>query len=386
MKLIIRLLAGIAAGVLIGLAANETIVRLMVTIKEIIGTFIFFMVPLIILFFITAGIASLGKGAGRILGTTVGAAYASTILAGTFALSIVIFVLPALGLTGGEAAQPSEMEGFIDFTIAPVFDVLTALILAFVFGIGIAATGSRKLLGFFTEGQSIVELSIRKVIIPLLPFYIAGVFAEMSYEGTVVQTLGVFGVVLLLAVGMHIAWLLIQYSIAGAMSRTNPFVLLKTMLPAYFTALGTMSSAATIPVTLASVKKTKARHAVANFVVPLCANIHLSGSMITIVTAATAVMYVYPGLAFPGFLAMIPVIMTLGVMMVAAPGVPGGAVVAAVGVLSAMLGFDEGAVALMIAIYLAQDSFGTAANVTGDGAITMMINSLKSSRSNTDKE
>ncbi|WP_252312833.1 dicarboxylate/amino acid:cation symporter [Sinobaca sp. H24] len=382
MKLIIRLLAGIAAGALIGYVGNETTAQLMVTIKELIGTFIFFMVPLIILFFITAGIASLGRGAGRILGATVGTAYASTVLAGTFALTVVLLVLPALGLTGGEAAQPSEMEGFIDFTIEPVFDVLTALVLAFVFGIGIAATGSQKLLGFFTEGQSIVELSIRKVLIPLLPFYIAGVFAEMSYEGTVVQTLGVFGIVLLLAVGMHFAWLMIQYSIAGALNRTNPFILLKTMLPAYFTALGTMSSAATIPVTLESVKKTKARHAVANFVVPLCANIHLSGSMITIVTASTAVMYVYPGLSFPGFLTMIPVIMTLAVMMVAAPGVPGGAVVAAVGVLSTMLGFDEGAVALMIAIYLAQDSFGTAANVTGDGAITMIINSLKSSKTN----
>ncbi|WP_059105911.1 dicarboxylate/amino acid:cation symporter [Shouchella shacheensis] len=378
MKLILKLLLGIVAGIGIGLLANEGLARFMVTVSDIIGSFIFFMVPLIILFFITAGIASLGKGAGRILGTTVGTAYLSSFLAGTFAVSVAMFVIPSLGITGRDASEPSGMEGFLDFTIEPVFGVLTALVLAFVFGIGIAASGSQRLQDVAMEGQKIVDLVIRHVIIPLLPFYIAGVFTEMSYEGTVLETLGVFGIVLLLAVGMHLTWLLVQYTVAGAASKRNPFVLLKTMLPAYFTALGTMSSAATIPVTLESVKKTKISNSIANFVVPLCANIHLSGSTITVVTAATAVMYVYPGLEFPGFLAMIPVILMLGIIMVAAPGVPGGAVMAATGVLISMLGFDEGAVALMIALYLAQDSFGTAANVTGDGAIAILMDKVKS--------
>ncbi|GAF11538.1 proton/glutamate symport protein [Bacillus sp. JCM 19045] len=217
--------------------------------------------------------------------------------------------------------------------------------MAFVLGIGIAATGASTFKRVMEEGQGIIELIIRKAIIPLLPFYIAGVLAEMSYDGTVFETLGVFGIVLLLAISMHLFWLVIQYSVAGVVNGANPFRLLKSMLPAYITALGTMSSAATIPVTVSSVKKNNIRESIADFVVPLCANIHLSGSTITIVTAATAVMYVTPGLDFPGFVGMIPVILMLGVIMIAAPGVPGGAVIAATGILSSMLDFNEAAIA-----------------------------------------
>ncbi len=377
LKLIARLVLGIAAGIGIGLVANQFVATLMVTIKDIIGSFIFFMVPLIIVFFIAAGIASIGKGGGKLLGSTVLVSYVSTILAGLFAVTVAMFVIPSLGIADAGADAPSEMAGFLDLTVEPVFDVLTALILAFVLGIGIAATGSTKLHGIIDEGQNIVELVIRRAIIPLLPFYIAGVFAEMSYDGTVFATLGVFGIVFFLAIAMHLIWLVVQYTIAGAVNRNNPFSLLKSMLSAYVTALGTMSSAATIPVTVEAVKKNNIRDSITNFVVPLCANIHLSGSTITIVTAATAVMHLYPGLEFPGFVGMIPVILMLGIIMVSAPGVPGGAVMAATGILTSMLGFDEGAVALMIALYLAQDSFGTATNVTGDGAIAVLMNGLQ---------
>lgn len=380
MKLIARLVFGIIAGVAIGFIANEFIAKLMVTIKDMIGSFIFFMVPLIIVFFIAAGIAALGKGGGKMLGSTILVSYLSTILAGFFAVFVAMNVIPSLGISGTGASAPSEMEGFLQLSVEPLFDVLTALLLAFVFGVGIAATNSSTLYGFIEEGKNIVELVIRKAIIPLLPFYIAGVFAEMSYEGTVFNTLGVFGVVLLLAVAMHIIWLFIQYTVAAAVNRNNPLSLLKAMLPAYVTALGTMSSAATIPVTLEAVRKNRIRDSITNFVVPLCANIHLSGSTITILTAATAVMHIYPGLTFPGFSGMIPVIFMLGIIMIAAPGVPGGAVMAATGILTSMLGFDEGAIALMIALYLAQDSFGTAANVTGDGAIAVLMNGLKERR------
>lgn len=377
MKLIIRLLVAIVLGVVIGLVANEFIVRLLVTVSDLVGGFIFFMVPLIILFFITAGIARIGKGGGILLGSTVAISYISTILAGLLAVTVAMFVIPTLGIGTEGVVAPSELESFVDIELEPIFGVLTALILAFVLGIGIAATGASTFKRVMEEGQGVIELIIRKAIIPLLPFYIAGVLAEMSYEGTVFETLGVFGVVLLLAISMHLLWLVIQFSIAGAVNGTNPFRLLKSMLPAYVTALGTMSSAATIPVTVNAVKKNKIRESVADFVVPLCANIHLSGSTITIVTAATAVMYVTPGLEFPGFVGMIPVILMLGIVMIAAPGVPGGAVMAAVGILSSMLGFNEAAVALMIAIYLAQDSFGTATNVTGDGAIAYIVNGVK---------
>ncbi|WDF05814.1 MULTISPECIES: dicarboxylate/amino acid:cation symporter [Shouchella] len=374
MKLILRLLMGIAGGIIIGLVANERVARFMVTISDIIGSFIFFMVPLIIIFFIAAGIANLGKGGGKLLGSTIGIAYLSTILAGAFAVSVAMYVFPLIGLSGSEAAAPEGLRGFIEFEIEPIAGVLTALVLAFVLGVGIAATEATSFKRVIDEGQSMIEMIIRKAIIPLLPFYIAGVLAEMAYEGAVFETLGVFGVVLALAVSMHLIWLVIQYTVAGIVNKENPFRLMKNMVPAYVTALGTMSSAATIPVTVNAVKKNRIKDSIADFVVPLCANIHLSGSTITILTAATAVMYMMPGLEFPGFVGMIPVILMLGIIMIAAPGVPGGAVMAAVGILSSMLGFNEAAIALMIALYLAQDSFGTATNVTGDGAIALIMN------------
>ncbi len=384
MKLILRLLIGIAVGIIIGLVANEWTARLMVTISDIIGSFIFFMVPLIIIFFIAAGIANLGKGGGKLLGSTIGIAYLSTVLAGTFAVSVAMFVFPLIGLSGSEAVAPEGLSGFIEFEIEPIAGVLTALVLAFVFGVGIAATEATSFKRVIDEGQSMIEMIIRKAIIPLLPFYIAGVLAEMAYEGAVFETLGVFGVVLALAVSMHLIWLIIQYTVAGIVNKENPFRLMKNMVPAYVTALGTMSSAATIPVTVNAVKKNRIKDSIADFVVPLCANIHLSGSTITILTAATAVMYMMPGLEFPGFVGMIPVILMLGIIMIAAPGVPGGAVMAAVGILSSMLGFNEAAIALMIALYLAQDSFGTATNVTGDGAIALIMNGKEQGNSDRD--
>ncbi len=329
---------------------------------------------LLLSFFIAAGIANLGKGGGKLLGSTIGIAYLSTILAGAFAVSVAMYVFPLIGLSGSEAAAPEGLRGFIEFEIEPIAGVLTALVLAFVLGVGIAATEATSFKRVIDEGQSMIEMIIRKAIIPLLPFYIAGVLAEMAYEGAVFETLGVFGVVLALAVSMHLIWLVIQYTVAGIVNKENPFRLMKNMVPAYVTALGTMSSAATIPVTVNAVKKNRIKDSIADFVVPLCANIHLSGSTITILTAATAVMYMMPGLEFPGFVGMIPVILMLGIIMIAAPGVPGGAVMAAVGILSSMLGFNEAAIALMIALYLAQDSFGTATNVTGDGAIALIMN------------
>lgn len=250
---------------------------------------------------------------------------------------------------------------------------MTALVLAFVFGIGMAKTNSKTLMALFDEGKEIIDKVISKIIIPFLPFYIAGIFAELAAEGTVFETLKVFGVVLLVAVAAHWVWLLVQYSVAGSITKRNPFVLIKNMLPAYFTALGTMSSAATIPVTLKSVKNNNVKEGVANFGVPLCATIHLSGSVITIVMCAVAVMLMDSGLAVPTLATMLPVIIMLGIIMVAAPGVPGGAIMAAIGILSTMLNFPDAAIGLMIALYMAQDSFGTATNVTGDGAINVVI-------------
>lgn len=374
MKLILKLIAGIVAGILVGLYIPLTGVELLYTVKELIGQLISFTIPLIILFFIASGIAGLPKGSGHLLGKTVGFAYGSTIIAGTLAFLLVTAIIPFL--SGGisfEAEAVTEVGSFIDLEIPPLMGVMTALVTAFVFGIGMSQLGLDTLKTVSDQGRDIIDGLLAKVIIPALPFYIAGVFAEMTVAGTVVDTLQAFGVVLIAALVMHWLWLSVLYITSGLLLKRNPIELIKNMLPAYFTALGTMSSAATIPVSLQSSKANNVKEDVANFTVPLCATIHLSGSTITIVTCAMAVMFLSPSMEVPSLMAMLPFIMMLGVVMIAAPGAPGGAVMSALGLLTSMLGFNEGAVALMIALYLAQDSFGTACNVTGDGIIALWV-------------
>ncbi|ATC87027.1 MULTISPECIES: dicarboxylate/amino acid:cation symporter [Pseudoalteromonas] len=374
MKLILKLIAGIVAGILVGLYVPITGVELLFTVKELIGQIISFTIPLIILFFIASGIAGLPKGSGHLLGKTVGFAYSSTIIAGTLAFLLVSAVIPFL--SGGitfEAEVATEIGSFIDLEIPPLMGVMTALVTAFVFGIGMSQLELDTLKKVSDQGRDVVDGLLSKVIIPALPFYIAGVFAEMTVAGTVVDTLQTFGVVLIAALVMHWLWLSVLYIATGILLKRNPIELVKNMLPAYFTALGTMSSAATIPVSLQSSKANNVKEDVANFTVPLCATIHLSGSTITIVTCAMAVMFLSPSMEVPSLMGMLPFIMMLGVVMIAAPGAPGGAVMSALGLLTSMLGFNEGAVALMIALYLAQDSFGTACNVTGDGIIALWV-------------
>ncbi|MBG9996692.1 dicarboxylate/amino acid:cation symporter [Pseudoalteromonas sp. NZS127_1] len=374
MKLILKLIAGIVAGILVGLYVPITGVELLFTVKELIGQIISFTIPLIILFFIASGIAGLPKGSGHLLGKTVGFAYSSTIIAGTLAFLLVSAVIPFL--SGGitfETEVATEIGSFIDLEIPPLMGVMTALVTAFVFGIGMSQLELDTLKKVSDQGRDVVDGLLSKVIIPALPFYIAGVFAEMTVAGTVVDTLQTFGVVLIAALVMHWLWLSVLYIATGILLKRNPIELVKNMLPAYFTALGTMSSAATIPVSLQSSKANNVKEDVANFTVPLCATIHLSGSTITIVTCAMAVMFLSPSMEVPSLMGMLPFIMMLGVVMIAAPGAPGGAVMSALGLLTSMLGFNEGAVALMIALYLAQDSFGTACNVTGDGIIALWV-------------
>ena len=374
MKLILKLIAGIVAGILVGFYVPLTGVELLFTVKELIGQIISFTIPLIILFFIASGIAGLPKGSGHLLGKTVGFAYSSTVIAGTLAFLLVSAVIPFL--SGGitfEAEVATEIGSLIDIEIPPLMGVMTALATAFIFGIGMSQLELDTLKKVSDQGRDVIDALLSKVIIPALPFYIAGVFAEMTVAGTVVDTLQTFGVVLIAALIMHWLWLSVLYIATGILLKRNPLELVKNMLPAYFTALGTMSSAATIPVSLQSSKANNVKEDVANFTVPLCATIHLSGSTITIVTCAMAVMFLSPGMEVPSLMGMLPFIFMLGVVMIAAPGAPGGAVMSALGLLTSMLGFNEGAVALMIALYLAQDSFGTACNVTGDGIIALWV-------------
>lgn len=372
MKLVLKLIAGILAGLLLGLYAPEWVARLLFTAKTVIGQLISFTIPLIILFFITSGIASLPKNSGRLLGNTVALAYGSTLVAGTLAFLVASQLIPMLTSEATLASQEgTKLASYITMEIPPLFGVMSALAAAFVFGIGISATGARELRSVADQGRDIIDLLLAKVIIPLLPFYIAGVFVEMTVEGTVFTTLKTFGVVLVMAIVMHWLWLSVLFVGTGLALGRSPATLIKNMLPAYFTAIGTMSSAATIPVALKASKNNGVSDAIANFTVPLCATIHLSGSTITLVTCATAVMFLSEHLAIPSLLDMFPFIMMLGVVMIAAPGAPGGAVMSALGLLTSMLGFGDASIALMIALYLAQDSFGTACNVTGDGVIAL---------------
>ncbi|WP_411843428.1 dicarboxylate/amino acid:cation symporter [Salinicoccus sp. HZC-1] len=389
MKLLLKLIAGIVVGITVGslyygidatggLDAFLTfLARLFVTLESILGSFIFFMIPLIILFFIANGISKIGEGSGKVVGATLGTAYLSTLGAGLMAYAVSMFIMPKITDGGSVPEEGTALEPFFEFEIAPLMDILTALVLAFAFGIVITLTKSELMQKWFEEGKNIIEFIIEKAVIPLLPFYIAGVFAGMAAQGTIFNTLAVFGVVLLVAVILHWVWITIQYTIAGAALGKNPFKMIKTMIPAYFTALGTMSSAATIPVTLRQTKENGIRNRIADFVVPLCANIHLSGSTITIVSCSIAVMTVLPEYQLPGFMSMFGTILLLGVVMIAAPGVPGGAIMAASGVLMTNLGFNEAAVAFMIALYMAQDSFGTATNITGDGAVSAVIDAYE---------
>ncbi|MGE6107710.1 dicarboxylate/amino acid:cation symporter [Aeromonas sobria] len=372
MKLVLKLLAGILTGLLLGLYAPEWVARLLFTAKTVIGQLIGFTIPLIILFFITSGIASLPKNSGRLLGKTVALAYGSTILAGTFAFTLARQLIPTLTEAATASADPaSKLVSYIGMEIPPLFGVMSALAAAFIFGIGISANEATDLRRIADQGRDIIDRLLARVIIPLLPIYIAGVFIEMTVEGTVFATLKTFGVVLVMAIVMHWIWLCLLFLGTGLALGRSPLLLLKNMLPAYFTALGTMSSAATIPVALRASRQNGVSEGIANFTVPLCATIHLCGSTITLVTCATAVMYLSEHLAIPGYGTMLPFIMMLGVIMIAAPGAPGGGVMSALGLLTSMLGFGEASIALMIALYLAQDSFGTACNVTGDGVIAL---------------
>jgi Na+/H+-dicarboxylate symporter len=372
-----RLILAIIAGVLVGAYTPEIFVRIVVTLSTIFGNFLSFVIPLIIIGFVAPGIGDLGKGAGKILILTVVIAYASTVFAGSAAFFTDSAIFPKIVEAAAHTAENPEdalLKPLFLIEMPPLMGVMTALLLAFVLGIGMAAIGSKSLSSGMHELQDIIEKLLSNVIIPLLPLLICGTFANMTYVGEVQALLKTFLKVYVVVILLHCAVILIQYFVACSVAGKNPFRCIVMLLPAYMTAIGTQSSAATIPVTLRQTKKNGVREEVADFVVPLCATIHLSGSTITLTSCAMAVMMMH---GMPTTLgAMFPFILMLGVVMVAAPGVPGGAVMAALGVLDSMLHFSPDMLSLMIALYLAQDSFGTACNVTGDGAIAILVDKL----------
>ena len=372
--LLTKILIAIALGVGLGLIVPEWTVRLFLTFNGIFSQFLGFAIPLIIVGLVAPAISDIGRGAGKMLLATVFIAYGSTVFAGLCSYLTGAAVFPSMISPGAfdEIASAAEPLPFFSVTIPPLMNVMTALVLAFMLGLGLAALEGRNTLkDAVHDFEQVVIRTIRTAIIPLLPLYIFGIFLNMTYVGQVFSILTVFIKIIGIIFIIHIAILVIQFVIAGGLTRKNPFRLLWNMMPAYFTALGTQSSAATIPVTLEQSRRNGVSEDVAGFVVPLCSTIHMSGSTLKIVACALALMIMQGmpydfGMIF-GFICM------LGITMVAAPGVPGGAIMAALGLLQSMLGFDQEAQALMIALYIAMDSFGTACNVTGDGAIALII-------------
>ncbi len=374
-----KLILGIILGIIIGKVKVLFIVQLLATFNGLFGNFLGFVIPLIIIGFVAPGIGDLGGNAGKLLGAAVIVAYGSTIVSGSFAYLVDSAIFPTFLKVGSLAIDPSNPEHalvapLMKVAMPPIMDVMSALLIAFVIGLGISASKGHAIKDVMNEFQGIVEGIIKVIIIPLLPLHIAGIFANMTYAGQVETILSVFAKVFGIIIIMHIIILLVQYTVGGILNGGNPIVLLRNMIPAYMTAVGTQSSAATIPVTLAQTKKNGVNDGIAEFTIPLFATIHLSGSTITLTSCALAVMMLnnmpYTFGSFFGFILM------LGVTMVAAPGVPGGAVMAALGLLESMLHFDQNLLSLMIALYLAQDSFGTACNVTGDGALALIVNKI----------
>ena len=377
--LLAKIVIAIILGIVCGLFFPEWLQRLFATFNGLFSNFLGFFVPLLILGLIVPGIANVGKSAGRLLGITVVLAYSFTLFSGFFTWGVCNSVYPFL-LEGATFSEVNESaNSFVPyFTVdmPPLMGVMSALIAAFVIGLGLTMVGGKTLKAVFDDFSEIIVLTISKVIIPLLPLYIFGIFLSMSANDQVTSVLGVFIKLIAVIFIMTAVLLIIQFGIAGVVSKKNPFRMLKHMMTAYFTALGTQSSAATIPVTLQQTIKNGVDPAIAGFVIPLCATIHLSGSTMKIVACSLAIMLITGMEVDPSV--MVGFIFMLGITMVAAPGVPGGAIMAAVGILQSILGFDETAVALMIALYIAMDSFGTATNVTGDGAIAVIIDKIKS--------
>lgn len=373
-RVIIAILLGIALGYFLPAPA----VRVFLTFNSIFSQFLGFMIPLIIIGLVTPAIAGIGKGAGKMLLATVVIAYVDTVVAGSLSYGTGSWLFPSMiASTGGSMPhidKATELAPYFTITIPAMVDVMSGLVFSFIVGLGIAYGGLRTLENVFNEFKHIIEKVIEKAIIPLLPYYIFGVFLNMTHNGQARQVLLVFSQIIIVILVLHVLILIYEFCIAGTLTKQNPFRLLWNMLPAYLTALGTSSSAATIPVTLAQTEKAGVRKEVAGFVIPLCATIHLSGSAMKI-TACALTICLLTGLPHDMGL-FIYFILMLSIIMVAAPGVPGGAIMAALAPLASILGFNDEAQALMIALYIAMDSFGTACNVTGDGAIAIAINKL----------
>ncbi|WP_027632509.1 dicarboxylate/amino acid:cation symporter [Clostridium hydrogeniformans] len=378
--LIHKLIIALILGILIGLVAPNFIIRILATFNSIFGSFLGFSIPLIIIGFIVAGIADLGSSAGKLLGITTLISYLSTVMAGLVAYIASINIFPIFinmsSVMTTENPEEKLLKPLIKFSLNPIMDITSALLIAFLLGLGVASIKGKTLYNISVEFQEIMQKLIKNIIIPLLPIHIMGIFSNLTYSGEIVKLLSLFWKVFLVILLLHLLMIVIQFLVASIISRKNFIDLIRNQIPPYITAVGTQSSTATIPVNLKAAEKNKVSKGIRDFVIPLCATIHLSGSTISITSLSIAVMLMN-NMPFT-FSTMLGFIAMLGVTMVAAPGVPGGAIMAALGLLQSILGFNEALLSLMIALYVTQDSFGTACNISGDNAISIIVDSINS--------
>lgn len=385
--LVPKLIIAIILGILIGQFMPEEICRIVVTLSGLFSSFLKFVIPLMILAYVTMGIADLSQGAGKLLLITVALAYGSTLIAGTASFLVSINLFPSFmsadALDQIAATADASLSPYFSISLQAILDTLSAVALAFILGLCLSSMRGKQignsLYNGMAEFSKIIDKVLHTVIIPLLPLYICGTFVDMTKSGKTLAILSILWKVFLVVIVMHLICILIQFVIAGTVGKKNPFELIKNQVPGYTTALGTQSSAATIPVNLECAKNDGVCEQIRNFVVPLCANIHMAGSMITITACATAVCLMNQLPISLG--TVIPFIMTLGVAMVASPGAPGGSIMTALPFLYMIFGAEagdpDGAIcAIMVALYITQDSFGTACNVSGDNAIGVIVNTI----------
>ena len=369
-----KIIIAIVCGVVFGMFLPGEVVRVFLTFNGIFSQFLGFLIPLLILGLVAPAISDIGQGAGKMLIATTALAYFATVTSGLLSYAVSELTFPSLidtQTTAASLATTEAMAPFFTVEIPAPMNVMTALVLAFTLGLTTATMQSVVLKNVMKDFMQVIIKTINVAIIPLLPIYIFGIFLNMAYTGDAARVLTVFVKIIGVIFVMHIFLLIFQYCVAGAFVGKNPFRLLGRMLPAYFTALGTQSSAATIPVTLRQTIANGVNKSIAGFVIPLCATIHMSGSVMKIVACAMALMMMQH-ISYD-FVTVIGFILMLAISIVAAPGVPGGAIMASLGVLASILGFTEADQALMIALYIAMDSFGTACNVTGDGSLALLI-------------
>ena len=376
-SLFLKVVIAIIFGALLGLVAPDVLVRIFKTFNVLFAQLLKFIVPLLVLGLVTPAIAGVGKGAGKMLLFVMVVAYVSTICAGFFSHACASPFFPNIlerGELSTDMVSAKEFKPYIELKIPPLCDILTALVLSFMIGVGIIVTGSPALKKGFNEFGDIVKLTIEKVIIPLLPFYIFTMICEMSAKGVIAVVLGSGAKIILTGVVLSVVYLVIQYSIAGIVARKNPFKCLWNMLPAYLTGFSICSSSAVIPVTTACTKKNGVSDDIADFTIPLCSTVHMCGSTIKLAVTSIAVAYI-TGTPIP-FAVYMNFVLLQGVAAVAAPGVMGGVLMASIGLLESVMGFTPEQTALVMTIYLALDGYGPACNVTGDGAIALVVDRI----------